>query len=119
MQNPQDLKTQIAANIAAEHNADCARVYAQTWSNVNSRNGFKLTGYGFFELRQKHQFWSVALQQELRSVDILRLNRVMQSPWYVDYRGLHFFDSNIAVQLMLYDNDVRFWLEAQSDSNSH
>lgn len=111
----QNLKTQIALEIALEKNLEASDAFVQTWSNFRNKKGFKLTGFGFFELKQKYKFWSIPIKSiKLRSIDLLKMERVISSPWFLDHRGLHCFDQSIVVQLMLYNNDLTFWLEAQT-----
>lgn len=88
----------------------------QIWKNLSQARSMQTTELGYYLVRYglERPCWDFELE-EISGYDILKLDRYMQTPFYLDSkkRMLCIFDDAVAAQLMIYGNDVRSFLDAQ------
>lgn len=102
-------------------------LYLQLWKHTRSNRGMALTGYGLEclinVLELKH--WSIDVDtKNIRSADLIMLDRYMLHPYYFFYpstrkrKNLVLFDESTVAQLMLYNNDLKLFLDAQDTASN-
>src|SRR6056297_167388 len=88
----------------------------QIWKNTANKTSMQVTemGYSILKFSMEKPLWEFELD-EINSYDILKLDRYMPGPYYLNSKQkiLCVFDENIATQLLLYGGDVRTFLDAQ------
>lgn len=103
-------------------------LFIQMWKNTGINRGMALTGYGLECLVNvlSLKSWEIDVDtKNIRSADLIMLDRYITSPYYFFYpstrkrKNLVLFEESIVAQLMLYNNDLKLFLDAHdSASNS-
>jgi hypothetical protein len=111
------------------------RLHWKIWKRPYGPNGYRLTEFGYIALERilKIQCWRIPLNvtnSSISSQDILRLDRHLTSPFFISTTPAHrwgtynptapeespytfiTFEESVAGQLLLYGNDLKYYLEA-------
>ena len=101
-------------------------LFIQMWKNTGINRGMALTGYGLeclvnvLELKS----WEIDVDtKNIRSADLIMLDRYMTSPYYFFYpstrkrKNLVLFEESTVAQLMLYNNDLKLFLDAHDSAS--
>jgi hypothetical protein len=79
-------------------------------------------GCEYFITLLELQHWDFAVETNTSAV-ILMMERYMTSPYYLtmgkgkNHRNLILFDETVATQLILYNNDLKLFLQAQDSAS--
>jgi hypothetical protein len=108
---------------------DMDQLYSQLWKNTSQRGGMALTEFGFQQLstRLNLEFWSVEIDDSsFTSADVIRLNRYLQVPYCLQLKNsrpvgkkpiIIVFSESVATQLILYNGNLKQFLEAYDIGN--
>ena len=109
---------------------DLDQLYSMLWKNPSHRGGLALTDFGFVQLSTvlNLESWSVKIDNDsFTSADIIRLNRYLQIPYYLQLKNtqplgknpaITVFGESVAAQLILYNGNLKQFLEAHDISDS-
>lgn len=101
-------------------------LFIQIWKNTGLNRGMALTGYGLECLINvlELQNWAIDVDtKNIRSADLIMLDRYLTSPYYFFYpstrkrKNLVLFEESIVAQLMLYNNDLKLFLDAHDSAS--
>lgn len=119
-----DLKRKLAFDVCnnlglTENSFDT--VYIHMWRNIREDGGFRLTERGFEWLKEVGlKAYTIALSSsdsetkfEIRTGNILlSLDRQLKAPYFIKNNKLSIFDDSISTQLILYNGDIKAYLDA-------
>lgn len=106
------LKLQLTNELAQKLHMDPTELFKRMWaSNRRADSGYKLTKYGFDQLSKIKQNWKIKTDiSQVRSIDLIRLDRFLETPYYLRPKSMSVFDDGILVQITLYGNDIPAFL---------
>lgn len=98
--------------------------YKTIWMSPREKKtgGFRLTDQGFEVLKDKLDYkgYEVDYPKEdgfmITNNTIIQLDRYIDSPYYLDRRGIWLFREKMAVQLILFSGDVTKFAKARKES---
>lgn len=102
-------------------------LFIQMWKNTGLNRGMALTGYGLECLVNvlTLKSWEIDVDtKNIRSADLIMLDRYMTAPYFFFYpstrkrKNLVLFDESTVAQLMLYNNDLKLFLDAQDAASN-
>ena len=117
-----ELKRKLAFDVCtslglAENSFDS--VYLNMWRNIREDGGYRLTEQGcewLKELGLKSHNISVSnanAKAEIRTGNILlSLDRYLKAPYFIKNNKLQIFDDTISTLLILYDGDIKAYIDA-------
>lgn len=90
------------------------------WQNPrkNKNYGFRLTERGLedFESKLKLKSYKITYPTPLNSLSsqfILRLDKFIDCPFYLDYKYIKVFKERVAIELVLFDGNLPKYLESK------
>lgn len=121
-----DLKRKLAFDVCTnlgltENSFDT--VYIHMWRNIREDGGYRLTERGCEWLREMGlKAYTITLSSsdpdvklEVRTGNILlSLDRQLKAPYFIKNNKLSIFDDSISAQLILYNGDIKAYLDAIS-----
>ena len=124
--NKIELTEKFLSQLGLPTDAKTIRKYkSEWWANPRSKNnGLRLTDYGFKVLTERLELTSYNVvfppETEFNSELILRLDKFLETPYYIARKSIVVFREKTALELILFGGDIQKygWAKAKSQQKT-
>ena len=118
-----EMTVKIAELLGLATDEKSLKTYKKKWwanSRDKDQGGLRLTDEGWIKVEESgikcHKI-KLTSKPEKTNQNIIRLDRYLDGPWYLNKNYIYVYTERVAVQLVLFSGNLQKFIDAKSTSN--